>query len=139
MTNKNNILRRSFFIRIKQLQIKEWLHKSPLIFWPFDKPQKNDDWLPSALVSLKKLKISINVPHIFHQVIEGGSHTVYDLIPNLYRSAAKELRQCSLLFVEQLSAAMETICSLIVTCVILPMQTKGLIQHLNGLKKLKVY
>ncbi|CAI2192840.1 1541_t:CDS:2, partial [Funneliformis geosporum] len=75
MMNDTGLIGDTIRIRIQQLQHKEWLHKSPLIEWPFDNATKFKDC---------------------------GNTLISSFIPTKYQSIANDLRRYSLIFMEQL-------------------------------------
>ncbi|CAI2177104.1 8811_t:CDS:1, partial [Funneliformis geosporum] len=71
--NDTSLMGDTIRIRIQQLQYKEWLHKSPLIEWPYDTASKFKDWLSCLLCDWKLLDLNFNLEDIHPNLILGGN------------------------------------------------------------------
>ncbi|CAI2179319.1 10122_t:CDS:1, partial [Funneliformis geosporum] len=62
----------------------EWLHKSPLIKWPYDTASKFKDWLSCLLCNWKQLDLNFNPEDLQPNLILGGNTPISSFIsPNI--------------------------------------------------------
>src|SRR3954451_4460243 len=92
MTNESNLLGASFDIRTRHLQQSEWFHENPLVLWPYDDHNKNDDWFTTLLSILNRLNIRLNISAVKSNTIQGGVTPISSIIPLNYRQHAKDFR-----------------------------------------------
>ncbi|CAI2188985.1 13486_t:CDS:1, partial [Funneliformis geosporum] len=101
--NDDNLLGISIKHRLKQLQQKEWLANSPLVYWLYNTPSKDSDWVVNVLYEWNKSEITVQIPINAYNLIKGGNTPLHTLIPKRYKEFAFDLRKYSLLFIKQLS------------------------------------
>ena len=86
ISNEVNILGKTFYIRLFQLQNQAWLFNNPLSYQPFKSILASDDWLPLLLSALNKIDIKLVISDSLQNIITGDSMPISDLITLEYRN-----------------------------------------------------
>src|ERR1044072_2210189 len=103
--NDTSIVGRTTAIRIRNLQYKYCLHKSPLEEWPFDKAHDFKDHIADLLCVLPDVSITFQVhersPYTYN--IKGGNVPLHSILPHsIYLKHIESIRNSCSYFRDQL-------------------------------------
>src|ERR1044072_2645700 len=103
--NDTSIVGRTTVIRVRNLQYKYCLHKSPLEEWPFDKTHDFKDHIADLLCVLPDVNITFQVhessPYTYN--IKGGNVPLHNILPHsIYLKHIESIRNSCSYFMDQL-------------------------------------
>src|ERR1044072_3378125 len=103
--NDTSIVGRTTVIRIRNLQYKYCLHKSPLVEWPFNKTHDFKDHIADLLCVLSDVNIAFQLhetsPYTYH--IKGGNIPLHNVLPySIYLKHIDSIRNSCSYFMDQL-------------------------------------